>query len=493
MDLRDRGGCVRGGVECGEAGGGCDAQLLDEDTVDQREADRRDLLLEMAELGDDLSGQQVGSGGQELAELDVDAAGLFEGGSQGAAGRGPLRLGGVPSPEPGQPGATGDRHDFRHSAAAGELSAESLDRVGKGLAGRFGKRRREEFEDARPGHHREQADADDQQQRRWPAIVRSVQRGQEDPGSGQAQPGDQYRPPPSEPDPEKAHPDHRDEYQDREKEGSHLRSLPRSGRPPGRWAGCLCSTRPGRTDVGGLVPAVRLCAGRLGTGRMHDLERRIAGGVWTLHDGGCDPRHLPVARGPRSLAVAAAARARRRSAPRLGRRPSRPVSAAWGFRDGRRCRTARGGGAGLRVRGRTMTMMGTMRPWRLLRAGTDSHMHDHRFLRRYVCCYPPGSAGSFGVLSAGGPVGGEPAPCRSAGSGRYAAALRLDFAADVAKHAWEFGAHAGGPTNPYTSPRRSRRCRLSTARTVPAVAVRETDCSHNEASLHRSASCACLA
>jgi hypothetical protein len=36
MDLRDRGGCGRGGVECGEAGGGCDAQLLDEDPVDQR-------------------------------------------------------------------------------------------------------------------------------------------------------------------------------------------------------------------------------------------------------------------------------------------------------------------------------------------------------------------------------------------------------------------------------------------------------------------------
>ncbi len=95
-----------------------------------------------------------------------------------------------------------------------------------------------------------------------------------------------------------------------------------------------------------------------------------------------------------------------------------------------------------------MTMTGTMRHWRLLRAGTDSHMHDHRFLRRYSAAIRPvrRARSVYSVL-----VGRSGVSQHRVAQPALAGMRRrcvLDFAADVAKHAWGFGAHAGGPTPP---------------------------------------------
>jgi hypothetical protein len=128
------------GVELLEACLGGAPEFLGEDAFDERAGDRLGLLLEQPQLGGDLGGDQIGPGGQELAELDVDAAGLFQRSPQRAAGRGPSRLGGVPPSEAGKPGAGGDHGDLGVATPAGQPSSQCGERVGERLSGRGGQR-----------------------------------------------------------------------------------------------------------------------------------------------------------------------------------------------------------------------------------------------------------------------------------------------------------------------------------------------------------------
>ncbi len=58
------------------------AEFGDEQCLDAGRVHGRDVILEPGQLGDDIGRQQVGPGGQHLAELDEHAAGLVQRGSE---------------------------------------------------------------------------------------------------------------------------------------------------------------------------------------------------------------------------------------------------------------------------------------------------------------------------------------------------------------------------------------------------------------------------
>jgi hypothetical protein len=87
MNLRDRGGRGRLGVELAEAPRRLDTQLFFEDLLHDRGGHRLGSLLQQAELVGDLRGNQVGPRGQELPKLDEHAARSFEGDPDCSTGR----------------------------------------------------------------------------------------------------------------------------------------------------------------------------------------------------------------------------------------------------------------------------------------------------------------------------------------------------------------------------------------------------------------------
>ena len=70
MDLRDRRGGDRLLVELGEQFGERLAEVGLDDRLDLAETERRDAVLERAELVDDLGREQIGPRLHHLAELD---------------------------------------------------------------------------------------------------------------------------------------------------------------------------------------------------------------------------------------------------------------------------------------------------------------------------------------------------------------------------------------------------------------------------------------
>jgi hypothetical protein len=78
------GGLVEGLEVLAKAGAEREAQLLD----DLVEGERADLILELSQLAEDAGREQVGPGGEDLAELDEGGAELGEGGDQALAGVG---------------------------------------------------------------------------------------------------------------------------------------------------------------------------------------------------------------------------------------------------------------------------------------------------------------------------------------------------------------------------------------------------------------------
>jgi hypothetical protein len=73
VHLGDGGGGQRARVEFGEDAVGWGAELPAEQLLHLRPRGRGDLMVESAELVDELRGEQVAAGGQQLAELDEAA------------------------------------------------------------------------------------------------------------------------------------------------------------------------------------------------------------------------------------------------------------------------------------------------------------------------------------------------------------------------------------------------------------------------------------
>src|ERR1019366_7717031 len=98
MNLSDRRGRDRGALEAREQLIHPRAELGADHLVGLRPRDWGNIVLQPAQLGDELCWQQVAAGGQHLTELDEsDAARLrAPGEANGPAGRGPLR-GGTPT------------------------------------------------------------------------------------------------------------------------------------------------------------------------------------------------------------------------------------------------------------------------------------------------------------------------------------------------------------------------------------------------------------
>src|SRR5439155_16497245 len=95
VDLTDRSGRERLGVDAGEDVLPRDAELLLHHLDDLGLAERRDLVLEGRELRDGFGREQIGAGGEDLAELRKGRAELLEGVPEAA---GPLlRRVGVPA------------------------------------------------------------------------------------------------------------------------------------------------------------------------------------------------------------------------------------------------------------------------------------------------------------------------------------------------------------------------------------------------------------
>ena len=78
MDLRDRRGRDRGAIEGGEELVDVRAELCPDDLVDGGPADGRGIVLEPAQFGDELVGQQIPAGGGQLTELDEGDAAVVE-------------------------------------------------------------------------------------------------------------------------------------------------------------------------------------------------------------------------------------------------------------------------------------------------------------------------------------------------------------------------------------------------------------------------------
>jgi hypothetical protein len=103
MDLRDRGGCERLGVKPHDR----IAELLAHDSLDLGERKGRHCLHELGELLDVDLGQQVGTRGEQLAELQERRPELLEGSAEldGALARG--------RPLPATPSSRITRTSFR--------------------------------------------------------------------------------------------------------------------------------------------------------------------------------------------------------------------------------------------------------------------------------------------------------------------------------------------------------------------------------------------
>lgn len=93
MHLGDGGGSQRPGVEFGEDRVGRGAEFLAEQVLHLRPRGRGDLMVELGEFVDELGGEQVAAGGQQLAELDEADPALLQrqphrSGQRGAPGWG---------------------------------------------------------------------------------------------------------------------------------------------------------------------------------------------------------------------------------------------------------------------------------------------------------------------------------------------------------------------------------------------------------------------
>lgn len=109
VGLRERGGCHRLAVDLGEDLAHRGAKFLFQQCLDRGPRRGGDTVLQPPQFGRHRRGQQVGAGGQDLAELDEDRAALLERQAEPVrelAGR--TRFRGAGAEEPAQPVPAGD-------------------------------------------------------------------------------------------------------------------------------------------------------------------------------------------------------------------------------------------------------------------------------------------------------------------------------------------------------------------------------------------------
>ena len=122
MDLGDRGGRQRGPLEAGEQLVHPGAELSPDYLVDRGPGHGGHVVLQRAQFGDELLGQQVAAGAQHLAELDEGHTAVFEcqpdrvGEAGAAIGRAKLRP--ASAPQVRQKAATRENSAYMRIASA---------------------------------------------------------------------------------------------------------------------------------------------------------------------------------------------------------------------------------------------------------------------------------------------------------------------------------------------------------------------------------------